>query len=133
MAANKFNIYWQIVRVKARDIKDVHAKLKYVLDFLNKHKNIHNYERVLNWVQMTGVAYKGEQRKAFEDAAAKLKENKDAYSSSEDLDNDLSKVDRSEVEKVYADLSKRKYGFQYKTVPKAHVEFMEKLKSHLGK
>ena len=133
MAANKFNIYWQVVRVKARDIKDVHDKIKYVLDFLNRHKNIHNYERVLNWVQMTGVAYKGEQRKAFEDTAAHLKAHKADFMDDKDMDNDLSKVDRSEVEKVYADLSKRKYGFQYKTVPKAHTEFMEKLKTYLGK
>ena len=130
---NKFNIYWQVVRTKVRDIKDVDAKIKYVMDFLNKHKNVHNYGRVHNWIKMTGVAYKGEQRQAFEDALAALEKNQSKYNEGQDLENDLSKVDRSELELVYKDLSKRKYGFQYKTVPKAHIEFMDALKTELDR
>lgn len=130
---NKFNIYWQVVRTKVRDIKDVDAKIKYVMDFLNKHKNVHNYGRVHNWIKMTGVAYKGEQRQAFEDALAALEKNQSKYNEGQDLENDLSKVDRGELELVYKDLSKRKYGFQYKTVPKAHIEFMDALKTELDR
>ena len=49
----------------------------------------------------------------------------------EDLDNDLSKVDLDNLKLVFKDLSKRKYGFQYKSVPLAHTEFMIELKKEL--
>lgn len=127
--ANKFNIHWQIVRVEARDIKDIDSKINHVMKFLNTHKNVHNYGRVHNWVKMTGVAYKGDDRKKFEDTLASLEKNKDKYASTEDNDGDLSKVSTENLKKVQQDLSKRKYGFQYKSVPKAHTEFM----SHLDK
>jgi hypothetical protein len=133
MAVNKFNIHWQIVRTKARDIKDPKAKLKYVLSFLDDNKNAHNFGRVLNWVQMTAVSYKGDVREMFEKAATDLKERSSDYSDTKDMPNDLNNVPWADVEKVYADLSKRMYGFQYKTTPKAHIEFMDVLKKHLGK
>lgn len=131
--ANKFNIHWQIVRTNARDIKDVDDKISFVLRFLNKNKNIHNYGRVHNWLKMTGVAYKGEKREKFEKAAKQIENSKEKYSSEEDMSNDLDSVSRDDLEKVYKDLSKRKYGFQYKSVPKAHTEFLNKLKDKLGK
>ena len=49
------------------------------------------------------------------------------------MSNDLGSVSKDDLEKVYKDLSKRKYGFQYKSVPKAHTEFLNKLKDKLGK
>ena len=58
MRSNKFNIHWQIVRVKARSIKDVDAKVDFVMDFLNSNKNVHNKDRVSNWLKMTSYAYK---------------------------------------------------------------------------
>ena len=48
MKVNKFNIHWQIVRVDAKSIKKVDEKIKFIINFLNSNKNIHNYERVLN-------------------------------------------------------------------------------------
>jgi hypothetical protein len=79
---------------------------------------------------MTGVSYKGEVRQKFEDAVTKLDANKDDYQG-EDLPNDLSKVDTKSLQKVYSDLKKRKYGFQFKSVPKAHTEFMSDLEAEL--
>jgi len=131
--ANKFNIAWQIVRTNARGVKDVDKKISYVMSFLNKNKNIHNYGRVHNWLKMTGVSYKGDQRKKFEDAVSKLESNKNKFSSAEDSANDLSKISTDDLQKVYKDLSKRKYGFQYKSVPKAHTEFLGNLKQELDK
>lgn len=128
---NKFNINWQIARVGARDIKDVDSKIKHVMNFLDANKNTHNYGRVHNWVKMTGVAYKGDDRKKFETALDSLEKNKEKYSSTEDNDGDLSKVSTANLKKVHQDLSKRKYGFQYKSVPKAHTEFMGKLGDEL--
>lgn len=131
--ANKFNIHWQIVRTQARDIKDPDAKIKHVMNHLNSNKNIHNFGRVHNWLKMTGVAYKGDDRSKFEHATGALEKRKSEFSSSEDNGNDLSKVSKEDLQKVHKDLSKRKYGFQYKTVPKAHTDFMDQLKSELDK
>jgi hypothetical protein len=131
--ADKFNIQWQVVRTDARAIKDPGKKIQFVLNFLNKHKNIHNYGRVHNWLKMTGVAYKGDVRKKFEDAVAKLEKRHGEFSSTQDTDGYLSKMTTAQLQKVYKDLSKRKYGFQYKNVPKAHTEFMGRLKAELDK
>lgn len=131
--ANKFNIHWQIVRTQARDIKDPDAKIKHVMNHLNSNKNIHNFGRVHNWLKMTGVAYKGEDRAKFERATDALEKRKDEFSSTEDTGNDLSKVSKEDLQKVHKDLSKRKYGFQYKSVPKAHTDFMGQLKAELDK
>ena len=122
MRSNKFNIHWQIVRVKARSIKDVDAKVDFVMDFLNSNKNVHNKDRVSNWLKMTSYANKD--RSAFD-----VEINGDFIL--EDLDNDLSKVDLDNLKLVFKDLSKRKYGFQYKSVPLAHTEFMIELKKEL--
>lgn len=129
--ANKFNIHWQLTRTQVRKIKDVDAKIKYVLNFLNRNKNIHNYGRVHNWLKMTGVAYKDDKRQKFVDAVKKLEANKGKYSNTADNENDLSKMSKDDLKLVYKDLSKRKYGFQYKSVPKAHTDFMDKLKKAL--
>lgn len=129
--ANKFNIHWQLTRTQVRKIKDVDAKIKYVLNFLNRNKNIHNYGRVHNWLKMTGVAYKDDKRQKFVDAVKGLEANKGKYSNTADNENDLSKMSKDDIRLVYKDLSKRKYGFQYKSVPKAHTDFMDKLKKAL--
>ena len=129
--ANKFNIHWQLARTQVRKIKDVDAKIKFIMNFLDRNKNIHNYGRVHNWLKMTGVAYKDDKRKKFEDAVSKLEANKSKYSSAADNENDLSKMSKDDLKLVYKDLSKRKYGFQYKTVPQAHTDFMDKLKKAL--
>lgn len=129
--ANKFNIHWQLARTQVRKIKDVDGKIKFIMNFLDRNKNIHNYGRVHNWLKMTGVAYKDEKRQKFVDAVSKLEDNKSKYSSTQDNDNDLSKMSKDDLKLVYKDLSKRKYGFQYKSVPKAHIDFMDKLKKAL--
>ena len=108
--------------MKARSIKDVDAKVDFVMDFLNSNKNVHNKDRVSNWLKMTSYAYKD--RSAFD-----VEINGDFIL--EDLDNDLSKVDLDNLKLVFKDLSKRKYGFQYKSVPLAHTEFMIELKKEL--
>lgn len=131
--ANKFNIHWQIVRTQARDIKDPTKKLNHVMDYLNNNKNVHNFGRVSNWVKMTGVAYKGADREMFERAHDALSKRTQEFGSKDDNDHDLSKVSTDDLRKVHKDLSKRKYGFQYKSVPKAHIEFMDQLKAELDK
>ncbi len=132
--ANKFNIHWQIARAEAKKIKDPQEKLKFVLKFLRDNNNAHNFDRVLNWVKMTGVAYKTKNKEAyerFESAADRLEKMESEYSSTKDMSNDLSKISLADLKMVYSDLKARKYGFQYKSVPVAHTEFLAKLKKEI--
>jgi hypothetical protein len=131
---NKFDINWQIVRTDARDIKDVTEKISHVMRFLNDHPTKENYGRVHNWLRMTKLGYKSEPEKAqqFEHALDNIENNKEKYNSQEDL-GDISSIDTEKLLKVYKDLKKRKYGFQIKTVPKAHTDFLSQLESELKK
>jgi hypothetical protein len=131
---NKFNIGWQAARTSARSIKDVNEKIKFVLGFLDSHPNKHNYERVMNWVKMTGVAYpdKSESRNAFLNAEHQLKDNIQNYSNIDDDPNDISEVHTDVLRMVLDDLKRRKYGFQYKQTPKAHIEFVNQLEQELA-
>jgi len=131
MKTNKFNIHWQITRVNAKSLKDVRQKVDYVMDFLYSNKNIHNYNRVMNWLKMTSIAYTD--KHWFSVAIDKLEEDRAKFSSTEDTSNNLSLVNINEIIKVRNDLSKRKYGFQFKSVPKDHIEFMEKLEDEISK
>lgn len=133
MRVDKFNISWQIVRAKARNIKNVDDKINYIVNFLNKEKNIHNFGRVINWLKMTALGYKGVDRKKFDEKIALLLNKQEHYTSLDDSSNDFDKVSKDDLELVYKDLSTRKYGFQYKSVPKAHVEFMSNLKAALDR
>lgn len=132
-AINKFNILWQIVRTEVRSIKDVNAKIKYVMEFLNAHPNQHNYGRVMNWTKMIGVAYpeNSEQRKAFKDFEQFLVDNKNKFISFEDTPNDLTKIPTDKLQLVLKDLKTRKYGFQYKQAPKSHDVFVKNIEQEL--
>lgn len=128
---NKFNTSWQLVRVNARDIKDPEAKLAYVLDFLNEHRDIYNYERVLNWVKMTAIAYKDETRELYESAAAELTDQRSFYNLTTDTPTDFKLFERTDLERLYKDLERRKYGFQIPTAPKSHADYVEQLRQYL--
>jgi hypothetical protein len=131
---DKFDINWQIVRTDARDIKDVSQKISHVMHFLNDNPTKENYGRVHNWLRMTKLGYKSEPEKAqeFEHALDKIENNKDKYSS-EGSKGDISSISDDKLKKVYKDLKKRKYGFQIKTVPKAHTNFLGELEKELEK
>jgi hypothetical protein len=132
---NKFNIPWQLVRTEARDIKDVSKKISSVIQFLKDHPNKHNYGRVHNWLRMTKLGYKSQptEAKKFDDALEAIENKKENYSSEEDYETDIKDLSDDKLQKVYKDLKKRKYGFQIKTVPKAHTEFLSKLEREIEK
>jgi hypothetical protein len=131
---NKFNISWQLVRTEARDIKDVSEKISFVLKFLKDHPNKHNYGRVHNWLRMTKLGYKSQPKEAlkFDNALETLDNKKENYSSEEDYEVDLKDLSNEKIKKVYKDLKKRKYGFQIKTIPKAHTAFLSKLEKEIA-
>jgi hypothetical protein len=131
---NKFNIHWQIVRVNARKLKDVGEKIDYVKRFIVKHPNIFNFDRVMNWAKMTKVAYPKHsiQQSLFTNFIHQLEQYQEDYEDPNDMDNDLTKISIENLKLVYDDLKKRKYGFQFKTAPKDHIEFMKELKDELN-
>lgn len=48
----------QIICTNALDIKDINNKIDYVMEFLRENPNIHNMDRVLNWMRMPGLHIK---------------------------------------------------------------------------
>ena len=126
---NKFDIEWQLVRTHAKSEEYPAQKIQMVMGFLKAKPNIFNRARVVNWLKMTAHAY-GDPKvkqlfKAAEDEVETLK------FSTEDNTTTLKDTSTEDLEAVYKDLSKRKYGFQFKTVPKAHTEFMGALEAEL--
>lgn len=132
MTVNKFNIHWQLVRVQAKKMKTPDEKISHVMSYLNKHPTKENHGRVLNWMRMTGLGYKGEVRDKFNKHADNLSNTKDKYKTAEhEGSGSLENVSTKDIESVHKDLKNRKYGFQIKTVPKAHTDYVSKLGSEL--
>lgn len=128
-AQTKFNIDWQLVRVKARDISSPQEKIDFVLAFLTKEPSIHNYGRILNWLKMTRLGYK--ERSLFDKAIEDLKASKENYSSTLDKETPLAEVSTADLQAVFDDLKSRKYDFQFKSTPKEHTNFMQRLETEL--
>ena len=127
---NKFQIHWQIVRVKARKIKDVERKIDFVKQFLISYDSLENKERVKNWATMTSMGYRD---KSIKDLFKAFLQWISSYSyNSKDLHNDFAEHPNEDLLLVYKDLSKRKYGFQYSKTPKSHIDFMDGLSDYLS-
>jgi hypothetical protein len=129
---SKFNIHWQVVRTRARELKNPKDKLALVNQHLQSNPSKQNLNRVQNWTKMTSLGYRGDDKKYFQDYDSHLSKHKDIYNKEEKTE-DFSKVSASDLSMVHRDLSKRKYGFQFKSVPKAHNEFMKKLETEIAK
>ena len=131
MRVNKFNIHWQIARCEAKMLASVNDKCQHVLRFLDQNPCIQNYYRVLNWFQTAKLGYSQLERLTFDFYLNQVYKY-DYSKRQEDMPNDLSKIDTSDLTMVRRDLSKRKYGFQYAgRVPQQHIEFMESLTREL--
>lgn len=131
MKVNKFNLNWQLVRLNAKSIKDPSQKVNMVLDFLNKNANPYNFERVLNWLKMTAIAYPNK-RGIFNDAIHKILKDKEIYKKQTiDNDIDMNTVPLETLKALYKDLQSRKYAFQFNKVPRDHVAFAIKLKNSI--
>ena len=125
MRVNKFNIDWQIARTKARKIKDVDQKIKFVISFLDNNKCIQNHHRVMNWLEMTSLAYKDDViRNKFANAVAELDEN---ICAPNDIETPIEDVPINDLVEIHKDLSSRKYNFMFKRIPMDHIKFMMRL------
>lgn len=133
MKVNKFNIHWQIVRVKARSISDIDDKLNFVLTFLDQNKNVFNFHRVRNWLKTSAMSYKDIARRKFIEKIDLIDKHKQDYESLIDNDNDLQQISSNNLQRVLKDLANRKYNFQFKSIPKDHIDFVEKIKAEINK
>ena len=132
MKVNKFHIHWQLVRTKAKQIKSPKKKLQFVLFYLFDYPNRHNYERVMNWIKTTAMAYKGSPKVLFENATGRLERNIKNFSDTNDAPKDsFEGVSTEDLRMVLDDLEKRKYGFQFKKTPVAHTMFVNKLRKEI--
>lgn len=130
MITTKFDPLWQIARTKARSIKDPQEKIAFIKKFMLDYPNVHNYERVFNWLNMTKVAYRDKSiQLKFDEAIEWLKNLKNL--SNKDNEVSLQDISDDDLLLIYKDLSKRKYGFQFKSIPQQHIKFMQELESEL--
>jgi len=130
MKTTKFNTSWQLTRVNARKIKDPLQKILYVLSYLEAYPSIHSYKRVMNWIKMTRLGYK-QQRIIFDKYIDSLEANESKYKSIEDSPTAFSQFSNESILEIYKDLSKRKYGFQIKAIPKEHTAYMLLLEKYM--
>lgn len=130
---NKFNIHWQKVRVEAKALSEAEEKIALVLGFLWSHPNMHNYDRVLNWVRMSSMAAKGNHAKRqYDEAEHWLRKQQSEFMDPSDMSNSLTPIETSVLEAVLRDLNKRTYNFQYNGhKPKAHTEFVARIQEEL--
>ena len=129
LRANKFNIHWQVVRVKARGIRDLKARIYYVAGFLVRWPNTHNYDRVHNWLRMTALGFRGEKRALFQRAANHLQRQRLGFSDERDMDNGLAPIPTGDLKIVFEDLRRRRYRFQFRRPPAAHGRFVQRLET----
>lgn len=125
----KFNAAWQLQRTKAKLIKNVDQKILFVCSYFFQNKTVQDKQRVLNWLNMTKVAYKENMVRCKFDVA--LNEVKQVCVVQDDNTYTLDDLTIEEVKQVYDDLKKRTYNFQFKKVPKDHIKFMELLERRI--
>lgn len=133
MRVNKFNTSWQLIRVQARKIKEPSQKIAYVLSYLNKYPDIHTYTRVRNWMNMTQLWYPQVTRVIFKRQLEVLDKRKEdwLYTEEDTAPTRFNLFTKEQLLLIYKDLSKRKYGFQMKEIPKTHKEYMQGLEKYL--
>ena len=125
MKSNKFNASWQLARVQAKKIKDVSLKVEHVMLYFTKNTNIHDQDRVLNWLATTAMAYRDSATKEIFSQAANFVRSIecDSYDNTSTVQN----LSINDIKLVHKDLASRKYGFQFKKVPQAHIDFVIEL------
>tara|TARA_R110002020_G_scaffold255662_2_gene469412 strand:- start:2335 stop:2739 length:405 start_codon:yes stop_codon:yes gene_type:complete len=126
---NKYQVDWQIIRVKARKEKGAKNKVSIVMDWLSNNTHENNYERVKNWLNMSRMGYRNEESKLYYTKALQGIEVI-SYTIGEE-NNDLSRISDNDLLMIYKDLGNRKWGFQYAKAPISHIDFMDQLEYEL--
>lgn len=131
MKVNKFNANWQLVRVKVKNISNIKEKIDIVKNYLDSNKNIYDKERVLNWTKTIKMSYKDDFKKMLLDDFINYI-NTLNYTI-EDNKSSLKDLTLDDINLIYNDLRKRKYNFQFKKIPKAHIDFIIEIEIEIEK
>jgi hypothetical protein len=131
MKVNKFNPLWQIARLRAKEIKNVNEKIKFIMEYLERNKNIYDKNRVENWLKTTRMAYKATplNQLKFDKALTKIPQMQFDFNDNNSQITDLSLKDAKDV---LRDLKKRKYNFPFNKAPQDHIEFVAKLEEYIN-
>jgi metal-dependent HD superfamily phosphatase/phosphodiesterase len=128
---NKFNASWQLVRAQVKKLNQAHEKIEKVMHYLHNNMNVHDKDRVLNWLKMTKLGYNNIDARVtmlFNDAIEAVEKLKDSSFSKEDNSSKLSDLTSDQLIGIINDLKSRKYNFRFKgVIPKDHSEFMSVL------
>ncbi len=131
MRSNKWNISWQVARVRAKKIKDIQMRVDFMHEWLLIHNYRVNIDRIANWLRMSMMSANYESTIIYKKALYKLLEVRDLEEG--DLPNDVKAYARDPIiEDVLKDLEQRTYSFQFKKLPPGHYEFIKRIKDVLG-
>jgi hypothetical protein len=109
----KYNIHWQILRAKLKNVKNVNEKLTQASIFFQKNKTQDNWERVVNWLEGLAKGYKAAGNQM---AIQQIIEEIERYGESYNLlkeKNEISSIEEikqysiNDLQKLWVDLFKR--------------------------
>lgn len=127
----KFNASWQLARVKARDIKTVSDKIKFILGYFSKNCTKADKERVLNWFKTTKLGYPKTAVNINKEFDIGIDKVQSKNCTTQDNSSKISDLSVNEIKLILQDLNKRKYNFQFKRTPKEHINFVQALEKEL--
>jgi hypothetical protein len=126
----KYDLDWQIARVKQKDHKTIEDKLEAITEYFFAHLNKADRERVLNYLVGLSMAYKGEDRLTILQVKDELAQipvsNENRYSV------DLDKYSDDEIDRLAKDLFVRTKKWLDKGYDNREInEFLLLLYSHI--
>lgn len=102
----KYNLNWQILRIKNKRIKDLDSKLNNIINFYNENKNYPTWERLYNYLEGLILGYKDLYSKVkIRDCMKYLELNK--VNDMTDSDISIKEVAIKDLIYLYLDLYKR--------------------------
>lgn len=130
---NKYEINWQIARLRAKKCRHVEGKIATVSRFLGENYDNANLVRVTNWAKMTALGYKSKNQEAVELLNSFVSTlSTDVFSTREYFENDFSAYSTAELRDLLKDLKSRKFNFHYTKLPKDHILFVAELEKYLA-
>lgn len=102
---NKYNLAWQLARVKNKKEKFLFDKIENIKSFLKKYHSLENKERVLNYLKGLSLGYKDFLSKSIINSEINnINEFFNSQPILEDFDISINKVDTQDLLFLYQDL-----------------------------
>jgi hypothetical protein len=133
MRSNKWNINWQVARVKAKQIKDIQERVNFIQEWLSQFNHYHNIDRIRNWLRMSIMSANRDSKQIYQNALDKLFVSESCGQFEyKDMKDEMNEFSSDQLQMVLNDLEKRTYTFQYKgKCPPKHIAFVERLQDAL--